>query len=88
MGAAIRRASALLLCASMAGFSLYAASASYAGWRAASPQGPPDLTRVDIRLVPLDRPEQAAFQGAALEGFWPAYFDAADAASVEIDASP
>lgn len=70
------------------GFSLYAASASYAGWRAASPQGPPDLTRVDIRLVPLDRPEQAAFQGAALEGFWPAYFDAADAASVEIDASP
>lgn len=70
------------------GFSLYAPSASFAGWRAASPQGPPDLARVDIRIVPLDRPEHAALQSAALADFWPAYFDAADAASVEIDASP
>ncbi len=70
------------------GFSLYTAGAAYADWRAGSPQAPPDLARVDIRLVPLDRPEHAALQDAASQGFWPAYFDAADAASVEIDASP
>lgn len=70
------------------GFSLYTANAAYADWRAASPQGPPDLAHVDIRVVPLDRPEHAALQAAALDGFWSAYFDAADAASVEIDASP
>lgn len=70
------------------GFSLYETGADYSLWRTASPQRPPDLARVDIRIVPLDRPERAVLQSAALANFWPAYFDAADAASVEIDASP
>lgn len=70
------------------GFSMYAADAAFPAWRAGSPQGPPDLTAVDIRLVPLDRPEHVERQSTALQAFWPAYFEAAGAASVEIDASP
>lgn len=70
------------------GFSMYAADAAFPAWRAGSPQGAPDLTAVDIRLVPLDRPEHVERQSTALQAFWPAYFEAANAASVEIDASP
>ncbi len=70
------------------GFSLYAAEAGYATWRAASPVGPPDLSRIDLRLVPLDRPDHAARQAAALEHFWPAFLAAADVQSVSIDPAP
>ena len=70
------------------GFSLYVSDATYAAWRAASPSGPPDLSQVDLRIVPIDRPDHAERQAAALETFWPAFFDAADAQSVSIDPAP
>jgi hypothetical protein len=67
------------------GFSLYVSDADYSTWTASTPNGPPDLSRVDVRLVPLDRPDHAARQAYALETFWPAFFDAADAQSVSVD---
>jgi hypothetical protein len=70
------------------GFSLYVSDADYAGWRAQAPTGPPDLAHVDLRIVPLDRPDHAARQSAALEVFWPAFFDAADVQSVSTDPAP
>jgi hypothetical protein len=70
------------------GFSLYVSDANYAQWRAASAFGPPDLTRVDARLAPLDRPEHADRQAAALREFWPAFFGAADVHSFSIDPAP
>lgn len=70
------------------GFSLYVSEADYAAWRAGAPQGPPDLSRVDLRVVPIDRPDNAAQQNAALDRFWPAFFDAADVQSVSIDPAP
>lgn len=70
------------------GFSLYEQDATFARWRAVAPLGPPDLAHVDVRLVPLDRPENAQRQAWAVDTFWPAFFDAADAQTVSIDASP
>ena len=70
------------------GFSLYAGSADYSAWRAASPSGPPDLARVDVRVVPLDRPDLAARQADAVENFWPTYFSAADVQSLSFDPAP
>lgn len=70
------------------GFSLYAESATYAAWRAASPNEPPDLSRIDLRVVPLDRPDYAALQANALDHFWSAYIDAADVQTVTIDPAP
>lgn len=70
------------------GFSLYVSGANYAAWRAAAPAGPPDLARIDLRVVVLDRPDHAARQAAALDSFWPAFFDAAGPQSVSIDPSP
>jgi hypothetical protein len=70
------------------GFSLYVSDADYAAWRRASPSGPPDLARVDLRIVPIDRPDHEARQARALETFWPAFFDAADAQSVSFDPAP
>lgn len=70
------------------GFSLYVSQANYAAWRMATPSGPPDLARVDLRIVPLDRPEHAARQTDAVENFWPAFFDAADVQGVTIDPAP
>ncbi len=70
------------------GFSLYVSEADYAAWRPSAPSGPPDLARVDLRIVPLDRPEHAERQAAALEAFWPPFFDAADVQSVSIDPAP
>ncbi|MBL8542169.1 MAG: hypothetical protein JNJ63_00030 [Hyphomonadaceae bacterium] len=70
------------------GFSLYVSDADYAHWRAAAPQGPPDFAQVDLRVVPIDRPDQAERQAAALETFWPAFFDATDVNSVSIDPAP
>lgn len=70
------------------GFSLYAEGATFAAWRSATPFGPPDLARVDIRVVPLDRPDVAARQAFALQQFWPAYFNAAEAGEIESDPLP
>ncbi len=70
------------------GFSLYVPDANYAAWRAASPNGAPDLARVDLRIVPIDRPDNAARQAFAMEQFWPAFFDAADVQSVSTDPAP
>lgn len=70
------------------GFSLYVSGANYAIWRAGAPNGPPDLARVDLRVAPIDRPDHAEQQAAALEDFWPAFFDAADVRSVSIDPAP
>lgn len=49
------------------GFSLYVSEANYAGWRAASAYGPPDLAHMDLRIVPIDRPDHAERQAIALE---------------------
>jgi len=70
------------------GFSLYVSDADYAAWRASAANGPPDLARVDLRVVPIDRPDHAERQTYALSLFWPAFFDAADAQSVSIDSAP
>jgi hypothetical protein len=70
------------------GFSLYVPGADYAAWRSASAGGPPDLARIDLRIVPVDRPDHAALQAAAMERFWPAFFDAADVQSVSTDPAP
>jgi hypothetical protein len=70
------------------GFSLYVPEANYAAWRAASPSEAPDLTRVDLRVVPIDRPDNAERQAHAMEQFWPAFFDASDVQSVSIDPAP
>jgi hypothetical protein len=70
------------------GFSLYVSGANYAAWRADAPSGPPDLARVDVRVVPLDRPDLAPLQTAALAEFWPAFFDAADVRTLSVDPAP
>jgi len=70
------------------GFSLYVPDTNYAAWRAASPSDPPDFARVDLRVVPIDRPDNAERQAQAMEQFWPAFFDASDVQSVSIDPAP
>ncbi len=70
------------------GFSLYVSGADYAAWHAQTPNAPPDLARVDLRIVPLDRPDHAERQAFALTQFWPAFFDAADVQSVSTDPAP
>lgn len=70
------------------GFSHYVSDANYASWRDGSPTGPPDLALVDMRIVPLDRPEHAARQAFAMEHFWPAFFDAAHVQTVSTDPAP
>lgn len=70
------------------GFSLYAADADYGAWRRVSPIAAPDLSGVELRVVPLDRPEHAVRQHAARDRFWIAFFDAADVQTVSIDPSP
>jgi hypothetical protein len=70
------------------GFSLYVSDATYAAWRAMSANGPPDFARVDLRVVPIDRPDHAERQASAMETFWPAFFDAADVQSLSTDPAP
>lgn len=70
------------------GFSLYVSDSNYADWRATAPSGPPDLARVDLRIVPVDRPDNAERQAYAIDQFWPAFFDAADVQSVSMDPAP
>lgn len=70
------------------GFSLYVSDADYAAWRQQSTAGPPDLARIDVRVVPLDRPGHAERQASAVENFWPAYFEAAEAQTVSFDPAP
>ncbi len=70
------------------GFSLYVPDANYSAWVASTPNGPPDFARVDLRVVPIDRPDNATQQAQAIEAFWPAFFDAADVQSVSMDPAP
>ena len=70
------------------GFSLYVSGANYAAWRTQTHAEPADLSNVDLRIVPLDRPNDAQHQTDALANFWPAYFDAANVAHVSIDPQP
>ena len=70
------------------GFSLYAEVVDFAAWRASSPQGPPDLAQVDLRIVPIDRPDHAGRQAVAQAEFWPAFFDASDVKTVSFDPAP
>lgn len=66
-------------------FSLYVPEADYATWVQTSPTSAPDFSQVDLRIVPIDRPGHAGLQAQALDRFWPAFFDAAEARSVSID---
>lgn len=68
-----------------AGFSLYVSDADYAAWRASSPQDAPDLARVDLRIVPVDRPTNALEQANVMDRFWTPFFDAADVRSISVD---
>lgn len=70
------------------GFSLYVSEADYPAWLAQSTAGPPDLARVDVRVVPLDRPDHAERQANALNTFWPHYFEATEAQSTSFDPAP
>lgn len=70
------------------GYSLYAEGAAFDAWRTSSPQGPPNLARVDVRIVPIDRPDHAERQSVALTEFWPAFFDASDVQTVSFDPAP
>ncbi|MDX2236411.1 MAG: hypothetical protein NW203_02495 [Hyphomonadaceae bacterium] len=72
------------------GFSLYADGVDFAAFAASrdGAAGPPDLENVDVRVVTLDRDDQAARQARARAVFWAPYFDAASARSVEFDAAP
>jgi len=70
------------------GFSLYVPEANYAAWHATMPNGAPDLSRVQLRIVPLDRPDHAERQAAAVTEFWPAFFDAADVETLDVDSAP
>ncbi len=51
------------------GYSLHAEGAAFSAWRASSPQGPRDFARVDVRIVPIDRPDHAERQSVALAEF-------------------
>ena len=68
------------------GFSLYVDDASFDVWRQEGASGIADLSGVEVRLSPLDRPDFEILQGNALESFWPEYLDAAHARTVDIDA--
>lgn len=70
------------------GFSLYVPDANYAAWSGATPNRAPDFARVDLRVVPIDRPDNAAQQAQAINQFWPAFFEAADVQSVSMDPAP
>jgi len=70
------------------GFSLYAPEADFTRWQAQAPSGPPDFTAVDIRVIPIDRPDHAERQAAALDHFWPAFFQAASVQTVSTDPAP
>lgn len=70
------------------GFSTYGEAGDYGAWRAQNASDPPDLSHVDLRIAPLDRPDFAARQAAALDRFWPAFFDATDVQSLTIDPMP
>jgi hypothetical protein len=67
------------------GFSLYVSDADYQVWRTLSPQAAPDLARVDLRIVPVDRPDHAREQANVMDRFWTPFFDAADVQSVSVD---
>ncbi len=70
------------------GFSLYAAGADYARWRAIDSRGPADFTGVEVRVAALDRPDLAALQTAAVDKFWLDYLDATGARTVTFDPTP
>lgn len=69
------------------GFSLYAANADYAAWLRSGAE-PADLAQVDVRVVPIDRPDHSARQANARDAFWTTYFDATNARAVSFDPSP
>ena len=70
------------------GFSLYAQGADYASWRANPANMPAELSLLDLRIVPIDRPDHAARQAQALDTFWTDYFAAAHVRSVSTDPAP
>ena len=70
------------------GFTLYAPGADYPAWRRSGAAEPADLAQVDLRVVPIDRPDHTERQAEARDRFWEPYFDAAHARSVSIDPAP
>ncbi len=67
------------------GFSLYTDASDFAAFTAQDDRGPPDLSGVHVRVVPLDRPDQSDRQSAARRTFWVPFFEAADADAVRWD---
>jgi hypothetical protein len=70
------------------GFSLYVSDANYAVWQSTPSHAAPDFSQIDLRIVPVDRPDHAAQQAVALQEFWPAFFEAAAVETVSIDPAP
>ncbi len=70
------------------GFSLYARAVDYSRWNTGDPNGPADLSDIDLRIAMLDRPDIAERQADARDHFWAFYFDQSGAKSVRFDPSP
>jgi hypothetical protein len=72
------------------GFSLYREDADFAAYKAARGAAPaaPDLEGVSVRIVTLDRDDQAQRQALARTRFWAPFFEAAGVDGVDWDPSP
>lgn len=90
--AAIRRSRRLVLVSDLLehdpehGFSAYADGASLARWSAA--EGgiePPDLSGIAVRVVALDRADQAQRQIAVRDALWTPLFDAANVSDLQYE---
>lgn len=64
-------------------FSLYDGDVDYSAWRTSA--APPDFSNVELRIVPLDRPEHGVAQASALRAFWPEFLRETGARAVSID---
>lgn len=70
------------------GFSLYDSGADYETWAARDPQGPPDLSGVEVRVTAFNRPDHIARQAETALPFWRRFFEEADARSASFDPAP
>lgn len=90
--AAIKRSRRLVLVSDLLehdperGFSAYGEDVSLAHWSEADGGlEPPDLSGIAVRVVALDRADQAQRQIAVRDGLWTPWFDAANVAALEYE---